>query len=153
MPLSERPEIDRWVISLLNTLIKDVDAALADYEPTKAARAINDFVGYILSNWYVRLNRKRFWGGEMTKDKLSAYQTLYSCLETIALLMAPVSPFFADKLYQDLTSVTKDNTKSVHLAFFPQADEAAIDKDLENRMYLAQVITSMTLALRRKANL
>ena len=153
VPLSERPEIDRWVISLLNTLIKDVDAALADYEPTKAARAINDFVGDNLSNWYVRLNRKRFWGGEMTKDKLSAYQTLYSCLETIALLMAPVSPFFADKLYQDLTSVTKDNTKSVHLAFFPQADEAAIDKDLENRMYLAQVITSMTLALRRKANL
>ena len=153
VPLCERQEIDRWIISLLNTLIKDVDAALADYEPTKAARAINDFVGDNLSNWYVRLNRKRFWGGEMTKDKLSAYQTLYSCLETISLLMAPVSPFFADKLYQDLTSVTKNNSKSVHLAFFPQADEAAIDKDLENRMYLAQVITSMTLALRRKANL
>lgn len=153
VPLSERPEIDRWIISLLNTLIKDVDAALADYEPTKAARAINDFVGDNLSNWYVRLNRKRFWGGEMTKDKLSAYQTLYTCLETIALLMAPVSPFFADKLYLDLTSVTEGNEKSVHLAKFPTADEKAIDKVLENRMHIAQEITSMTLALRRKANL
>lgn len=153
VPLSERPEIDRWIISLLNTLIKDVDAALADYEPTKAARAINEFVGDNLSNWYVRLNRKRFWGGEMTKDKLSAYQTLYTCLETIALLMAPVSPFFADKLYLDLTSVTKGNETSVHLAKFPVADEKAIDKVLENRMHIAQEITSMTLALRRKANL
>lgn len=153
VPLSERPEIDRWIISLLNTLIKDVDAALTDYEPTKAARAINDFVGDNLSNWYVRLNRKRFWGGEMTKDKLSAYQTLYTCLETIALLMAPVSPFFADKLYLDLTSVTEGNEKSVHLAKFPTADEKAIDKVLENRMHIAQEITSMTLALRRKANL
>ncbi len=153
IPLNERPEIDRWIISLLNTLIKDVDAALADYEPTKAARAINEFVGDNLSNWYVRLNRKRFWGGEMTKDKLSAYQTLYTCLETIALLMAPVSPFYADKLYLDLTSVVRNNETSVHLAKFPVADEAAIDKVLENRMHIAQEITSMTLALRRKANL
>ncbi len=153
IPVAQRPEIDRWVISLLNTLVKDVDEALADYEPTKAARAINDFVNDNLSNWYVRLNRKRFWGGEMNEDKLSAYQTLYTCLETVAMLMAPISPFIADKLYLDLTSVAQDSTQSVHLALFPQVDEDAIDKDLEERMKIAQDITSMVLALRRKVNI
>ena len=146
--LENRPEIDRWIISLLNTLVKDVDEALNDYEPTKAARAINDFVNDNLSNWYVRLNRKRFWGGEMNEDKLSAYQTLYTCLETIAKLIAPISPFYADKLYQDLTG-----NSSVHLALFPEVNESAIDKALENRMNIAQVITSMVLSLRRKVNI
>ncbi len=150
---SKRPEIDRWIISLLNTLIKDVDNALNDYEPTKAARAINDFVNDNLSNWYVRLNRKRFWGGEMNEDKLSAYQTLYLCLETISLLMAPISPFYADKLYTDLTSATKNNDKSVHLANFPIVDDNLIDKQLEARMKIAQDITSMVLSLRRKVNI
>ncbi len=146
--LENRPEIDRWIISLLNTLVKDVDEALNDYEPTKAARAINDFVNDNLSNWYVRLNRKRFWGGEMNEDKLSAYQTLYTCLETIAKLIAPISPFYADKLYQDLAG-----NGSVHLALFPEVNEEAIDKALENRMNIAQVITSMVLSLRRKVNI
>ena len=146
--LENRPEIDRWIISLLNTLVKDVDEALNDYEPTKAARAINDFVNDNLSNWYVRLNRKRFWGGEMNEDKLSAYQTLYTCLETIAKLIAPISPFYADKLYQDLAGIG-----SVHLALFPEVNENAIDKALENRMNIAQVITSMVLSLRRKVNI
>ena len=149
----ERPEIDRWILSLLNTLIKEVEADLDDYEPTKAARAISEFVCDNLSNWYVRLNRSRFWRGDMTADKLSAFQTLYKCLETVALLMAPVSPFFADRLYTDLTSVTKGTRKSVHLARFPQADESIVDKILEKDMKLAQEVTSMTLALRRKANL
>lgn len=144
----KRPEIDRWIISLLNTLVKDVDEALNDYEPTKAARAINDFVNDNLSNWYVRLNRKRFWGGEMNEDKLSAYQTLHTCLVTIAKLIAPISPFYADKLYRDLTG-----DGSVHLTLFPQVNEAAIDKALENRMNIAQVITSMVLSLRRKVNI
>ncbi|MBR5332213.1 MAG: isoleucine--tRNA ligase [Muribaculaceae bacterium] len=146
--LEKRPEIDRWIISLLNTLVKDVDEALNDYEPTKAARAINDFVNDNLSNWYVRLNRKRFWGGEMNEDKLSAYQTLYTCLETIAKIIAPISPFYADKLYQDLAGAG-----SVHLALFPEVNENAIDKTLENRMNIAQVITSMVLSLRRKVNI
>ena len=153
IPLSQRPEIDRWIVSLLNSLIKNVDKALDDYEPTKAARAINEFVNDHLSNWYVRLNRKRFWGKEMDQDKLAAYQTLYTCLETVALLIAPIAPFFADRLYADLTSVTRGNTKSVHLMLLPEPDEAAIDSDLENRMHLAQQITSMVLSLRRKANL
>lgn len=151
VPLAERPEIDRWILSLLNTLIREVDEALDDYEPTKAARAINDFVNDNLSNWYVRLNRKRFWGGQMDVDKLSAYQTLYTCLETVALLMAPISPFFADRLYTDLTSVTKGSTESVHLALFPEAGER--DENLEARMKLAQEITSMVLSLRRKVNI
>ncbi|MDE7444049.1 MAG: class I tRNA ligase family protein, partial [Muribaculaceae bacterium] len=153
IPLAERPEIDRWIISLLNSLIKDVEAALDDYEPTRAARAISDFVQDNLSNWYVRLNRKRFWGGDMTTDKLSAYQTLYQCLETVALLMAPIAPFYADMLYLDLVSVTKGDKApaSVHLALLPEIDEAAIDKVLEERMAIAQQITSMVLALRRKA--
>lgn len=150
VPLESRPEIDRWIISLLNTLIKEVDEDLADYEPTKAARAINDFVNDNLSNWYVRLNRKRFWGGEMTEDKLSAYQTLYSCLKTIAMLIAPISPFYADKLYRDLN---QDADKSVHIASFPVADESVIDHSLEERMHLAQEITSMVLSLRRKVNI
>ncbi len=150
VPLERRPEIDRWIISLLNTLIKEVDEDLADYEPTKAARAINDFVNDNLSNWYVRLNRKRFWGGEMTEDKLSAYQTLYSCLKTIAMLIAPISPFYADKLYRDLN---QDADKSVHIASFPVADESVIDHSLEERMHLAQEITSMVLSLRRKVNI
>ncbi len=153
VPVAERPEIDRWILSLLNTLIADVDEALADYEPTRAARAINEFVNDNLSNWYVRLNRKRFWGGEMTTDKLAAYQTLYTCLETLALLIAPISPFFADRLYGDLTKVSRDNEESVHLAMFPKADEALIDKDLEARMATAQTITSLVLSLRRKANI
>ncbi|WP_300917047.1 isoleucine--tRNA ligase [uncultured Muribaculum sp.] len=151
VPVAERPEIDRWILSLLNTLIREVESALDDYEPTKAARAINDFVNDNLSNWYVRLNRKRFWGGEMDKDKLAAYQTLYTCLETVALLIAPISPFFADRLYTDLTSVTKDSVSSVHLAMFPVAGES--DADLEERMKLAQDVTSMVLALRRKVNI
>lgn len=153
VPFAERPEIDRWIISLLNSLILEVNKQLEDYEPTKAARAISDFVGDNLSNWYVRLNRKRFWGGEMNNDKLSAYQTLYTCLETVALLIAPISPFFADQLYRDLTSVTEGNNKSVHLAKFPEADESVINKDLEEQMQVAQDVTSMVLALRRKANL
>lgn len=152
VPLAERPEIDRWILSLLNTLVKDVTADLDDYEPTKAARAISAFVGDNLSNWYVRLNRKRFWGGTMNADKLAAYQTLYTCLKTVALLMAPFAPFYADRLYNDLTALG-DEYNSVHLALFPTADEAAIDPALERRMALAQIITSNVLALRRKVNI
>lgn len=153
VPLAERPEIDRWIISLLNTLVRTVDEALADYEPTKAARAINDFVNDNLSNWYVRLNRKRFWGGGMNPDKLAAYQTLYQCLSTVARLMAPFSPFYSDMLYRDLTAGIAGAAPSVHLALFPEVDEAAVDADLERRMATAQTITSMVLALRRKVNI
>ena len=154
IPVAERPEIDRWIISLLNTLIKEVDECYESYEPTKAGRAISDFVNDNLSNWYVRLNRKRFWGGEMTPDKRSAYQTLYYCLETVAKLMAPISPFYADKLYCDLvSSVNGNNPESVHLADFPESDKSVIDKDLEERMQIAQDISSMVLALRRKVNI
>lgn len=155
LPVNERPEIDRWIISLLNTLVKDVDEALDDYEPTKAARAINTFVNDNLSNWYVRLNRKRFWGGEMNADKLAAFQTLHTCLTTVAQLMAPFAPFFADKLYQDLTapSANKNEVDSVHVSFFPKPDESVIDKALQHRMNLAQIITSMVLSLRRKVNI
>lgn len=155
VPLSERPEIDRWIISKLNSLILTVDESLEDYEPTKAARAINDFVLYNLSNWYVRLNRKRFWGGGMSTDKLAAYQTLYTCLLTIARLVAPISPFYADKLYRDLTySDGKPvNAASVHLDLYPVADKAAIDSELEQRMDTAQKLTSMVLSLRRKVNI
>ena len=154
VPVSERPEIDRWILSELNSLIKGVDDSLNEYEPTRAGRMIDTFVNDNLSNWYVRLNRKRFWGKEMSKDKLSAYQTLYTCLETVAKLLAPFSPFFADRLYLDLVSVTgRDQTVSVHLSRFPVADESMIDKELEARMQLAQKVTSMVLALRRKANL
>ncbi len=154
IPVSERPEIDRCVISLLNTLVKDVDEYYNTYEPTKAGRAISDFVNDNLSNWYVRLNRKRFWGGEMTKDKLSAYQTLYTCLETIAKLMAPISPFYADKLFCDLIVVTEhEKVASVHLSDFPTYDASVVDKNLEERMQIAQDISSAVLALRRKTNI
>ncbi len=153
IPVSERPEIDQWIISLLNSLIKEVDEHYNNYEPTRAGRAISDFVNDNLSNWYVRLNRKRFWGGNMNSDKLSAYQTLYTCLETIASLMAPISPFFADKLYCDLTAATGRDDKSVHLSLFPVYNETLINKDLEQRMKIAQDMTSMILALRRKVNI
>lgn len=154
MPVSERPEIDRWILSELNSLIKGVDNALADYEPTKAGRLIDTFVNDDLSNWYVRLNRKRFWGKEMSKDKLSAYETLYTCLETVAKLLAPFSPFFADQLYMDLIHATgRSGALSVHLAKFPVADESQMDEDLQARMKMAQKITSMVLALRRKVNI
>ena len=149
VPMSERPEIDRWIISLLNTLIKRVTASLDDYDPTPAARAISDFVNENLSNWYVRLNRKRFWGGEMTTDKLAAYQTLYQCLKTVALLSAPFAPFISDKLYRDLTG----EGVSVHLASFPECDDCLIDASLEARMDIAQRVSSMVLALRRKVNI
>ncbi len=153
IPVNERPEIDQWIISLLNSLIKEVDEHYNNYEPTRAGRAISDFVNDNLSNWYVRLNRKRFWGGSMNNDKLSAYQTLYTCLETIASLMAPISPFFADKLYSDLTVATGRDDKSVHLSLFPACNEALINKELEERMKIAQDMTSMILALRRKVNI
>ncbi len=150
----KRPEIDRWILSLLNSLIKEVDADLNDYEPTRAGRAIQDFVDDNLSNWYVRLNRRRFWGGGMTEDKLSAYQTLYTCLETVAKLMAPISPFYSDKLFRDLVSVTgRENVESVHLSEFPVAKEEYINKSLEEKMQIAQSISSMVLALRRKVNI
>ena len=154
VPMNERPEIDRWILSLLNTLIKNVDACFTDYEPTKAGRLITDFVNDNLSNWYVRLNRKRFWGSAMSTDKLSAYQTLYTCLETVAKLMAPIAPFYADRLYMDLIGVTgRDQVVSVHLAKFPVADESLINAELEARMQMAQDVTSMVLALRRKVNI
>ena len=154
VPMNERPEIDRWILSLLNTLIKNVDACFTDYEPTKAGRLITDFVNDNLSNWYVRLNRKRFWGSAMSTDKLSAYQTLYTCLKTVAKLMAPIAPFYADRLYMDLIGVTgRDQVVSVHLAKFPVADESLINAELEARMQMAQDVTSMVLALRRKVNI
>ncbi|MFV0272989.1 MAG: isoleucine--tRNA ligase [Macellibacteroides fermentans] len=154
VPMEERPEIDRWILSLLNSLVKDVDGFYDTYEPTRAGRAISDFVNDNLSNWYVRLNRRRFWGGGMTTDKLSAYQTLYICLETVAKLMAPIAPFYADQLFTDLIAVTgRDKSESVHLADFPVCNEAWVDKDLEERMQLAQSISSMVLALRRKVNI
>ena len=154
VPLNERPEIDRWILSLLNTLVKDVDGFYDTYEPTRAGRAISEFVNDNLSNWFVRLNRRRFWGGGMTTDKLSAYQTLYTCLETIAKLMAPIAPFYADQLFCDLIAVTgRETVESVHLSDFPKYDEALIDKDLEERMKMAQDVSSMVLALRRKVNI
>ena len=149
VPIAERPEIDRWILSLLNTLTLQVTEALDDYEPTRAARLIGEFVGDNLSNWYVRLNRKRFWGGGMTNDKLAAYQTLYTCLRTLSLLIAPFAPFYADRLYRDLTG----SANSVHLDRFPVAETSIIDPELEQRQKLAQDITSMALALRRKVNI
>ncbi len=150
----ERPEIDRWILSLLNSLVKNVDGFLDTYEPTRAGRAISDFVNDNLSNWYVRLNRRRFWGGGMTTDKLSAYQTLYTCLETIAKLMAPIAPFYADQLFGDLIAATgREEVESVHLSEFPVCNEALIDKNLEERMQMAQDVSSMVLALRRKVNI
>ena len=153
IPVEKRPEIDRWIISLLNSLIREVDEQFAAYEPTRAGRAIADFVNDNLSNWYVRLNRKRFWGGSMTEDKLSAYQTLYICLETVAKLMAPIAPFYADRLYTDLTTATGRDNRSVHLTDFPVSCDKYIDKALEERMQIAQTMTSMVLALRRKVNI
>ena len=154
VPLNERPEIDRWILSALHSLIKGVDKELGNYDPTRAGRLIDNFVNDDLSNWYVRLNRKRFWGKEMSKDKLSAYQTLYTCLESVAKLLAPFAPFFSDQLYLDLTKATgRGGEQSVHLAKYPEADESFIDSDLEIRMGMAQKITSMVLALRRKVNI
>ncbi len=151
VPLNERAEIDRWILSELNSLIKKVDEAYNDYEPTKATRAINSFVQDHLSNWYVRLCRRRFWKGEYAQDKISAYQTLYTCMLTIAKLSAPVAPFFMDRLYKDLIATTqKEDFESVHLAEFPKFDEAIIDKALENKMEEAQIITSLVLSLRAK---
>lgn len=148
--MPERPEIDRWIISLLNTLVKQVTDSLENYDPTPAARAISDFVNENLSNWYVRLNRKRFWGGGMTADKLAAYQTLYTCLKTVTLLAAPFAPFITDRIYRDLTHGTAG---SVHLADFPTYDTSLVDEELERRMELAQRASSMVLALRRKVNI
>lgn len=153
--VSARPEIDRWILSLLHSLVAEVTADLDDYEPTRAARAIDEFVNDHLSNWYVRLNRRRFWAGEMDSDKLAAYQTLYECLKTVSLLMAPFAPFYSDRMYGDLVAPTlePDGYASVHLADFPVSDSALIDKDLEERMSMAQQVTSAVLALRRKVNL
>ncbi|MEL0455517.1 isoleucine--tRNA ligase [Flavobacteriaceae bacterium SZ-1-7] len=149
--INERPEIDRWILSELNTLIKKVDAFYADYEPTKAARAISDFTQDYLSNWFVRLSRRRYWKGDYQQDKISAYQTLYQCMETIAKLGAPIAPFFMDRLYLDLNSVTKkENFESVHLADFPVYNEAIVDKPLERKMESAQTISSLVLSLRAK---
>lgn len=150
VPVAERPEIDRWIISLLNTLVKTVTESLENYDPTPAARAISDFVNENLSNWYVRLNRKRFWGGGMTRDKLAAYQTLYTCLKTVTLLAAPFAPFITDRIFRDLTF---NGEGSVHLAEFPVYDPALVDGELERRMELAQRASSMVLALRRKVNI
>lgn len=150
-PLSERPEIDRWILSELHSLIKKVDEAYADYEPTRATRAISDYVQENLSNWYVRLSRRRFWKGDYQKDKISAYQTLYTCLATVAKLSAPVAPFFMDRLYKDLTQTTKNETfESVHLADFPIYDAAMVDTELESKMQKAQTISSLVLSIRQK---
>ncbi|MRX62983.1 isoleucine--tRNA ligase [Maribacter luteus] len=149
--LNERPEIDRWILSELHTLIKKVDEAYTDYEPTRAARAISDYVQENLSNWYVRLCRRRFWKGEYEKDKISAYQTLYTCLVTVAKLSAPIAPFFMDRLYKDLTNTTvKDSFESVHLSHFPECDPAVIDEELQSKMAKAQTISSLVLSIRQK---
>lgn len=151
--VENRPEIDRWILSELNLLIKEVKAFYEDYEPTRVARAINTFVNDNLSNWYVRLCRRRFWKGDYTEDKISAYQTLYTCLETVAKLSAPIAPFFMDQLYQDLNKVTgKESAESIHLTDFPVADESLIDEDLVEKTHLAQSITSMVFSLRKKEN-
>jgi isoleucyl-tRNA synthetase len=152
--LSQRPEIDRWILSLLNTLTQEVDGYFADFEPTKAARAIQDFVDAHLSNWYVRLSRRRFWKSDNSTDKVSAYQTLYTCLVNIAKLMSPIAPFFAERLYNDLNTATgKEAFESVHLANFPDYDAGLVDKQLEERMQLAQDISSLTLSLRKKVGI
>ncbi len=151
IPLKERPEIDQWILSELHTLIKTVDEAYADYEPTRATRAISEYVQENLSNWYVRLSRRRFWKGDYQTDKISAYQTLYTCLETVAKLSAPVSPFFMERLYKDLTSAThKENFESVHLADFPVYDASIVNKELESKMAKAQTISSLVLSIRQK---
>ena len=154
IPFAKRPEIDRWILSELNTLVKHCQENYIDYEPTKVGREIQDFTDAYLSNWYVRLCRRRFWKGEYSEDKISAYQTLYTCLETIAKIASPIAPFFMDKLYQDLNRVTgKEAFESVHLADYPEVHEELIDKELEERMQLAQQFSSMVLALRKKTNL
>ncbi len=154
IPVKERPEIDQWILSALNTLIKSVQLSMDDYEPTQAGRAIEDFVDAQLSNWYVRLCRRRFWKGEYENDKISAYQTLYTCLETLTGLMAPIAPFFADWLFNNLNAVTnRFNYESVHHIDFPKADESMIDTDLEKRMLLAQDASSLILSLRKKVNI
>ncbi len=151
IPLAERPEIDRWILSELHTLIKNVDASYNDYEPTKATRAISNFVQEYLSNWFVRLSRRRYWKGDYQKDKISAYQTLYTCMVTVAKLGAPVAPFFMDRLYKDLVAGTgKESFESVHLAHFPEYDESYVDKALEHKMQNAQIISSLVLSLRQK---
>ncbi len=151
IPVAERPVMDRWILSELNTLVRNMRECLDDYEPTKAGRLVTDFVNDYLSNWYVRLTKDRYWGCAMDEDKLAAYQTLYTCLETISLLMAPIAPFYADRLFRDLNAVTgRIKSDSVHLARFPQCDASIVDKELETRMELAQKITSMTLALRKR---
>lgn len=154
IPVNERPEIDRWIISLLNSLIREVGKCYNDYDLTRAGRAIQDFVTENLSNWYVRLNRKRYWGGEYDRDKLAAYQTLYVCLETVSRLAAPVAPFYMDRLFTDLNGITgRHREDSVHLVLFPEYDESLIDKELEERMDIAQKISSMILGLRRKVSI
>ena len=154
LPIAERPEIDRWILSELNSLILNVDDAYKSYEPTRAGRAIAEFVDAHLSNWYVRLSRRRFWRSDDDKDKLSAYQTLYTCLETVARLSSPIAPFFSEQLYRDLNNATGHNqAESVHLTDFPVANQALIDKSLEERMEAAQLISSLTLSLRKKANI
>jgi len=154
VPMERRPEIDRWIISLLNTLIKEVTERYDDYDLTPAGRAISDFVTENLSNWYVRLNRKRYWGGGLDEDKLSAYQTLYTCLETVSILASPIIPFFTDRIFTDLNSVSgKSGEDSVHLVAFPSYDKKLIDKVLEERMEIAQKMSSMILALRRRVNI
>src|SRR5690606_1333796 len=151
VPMEQRPEIDRWIISELNTLIENVDGYYNDYEPTKAARAISDFVTENLSNWYVRLCRRRFWKGEYGPDKIAAYQTLYTCLLNVAKLSAPIAPFFMDKLYRDLTTATGTEAfSSVHLSEFPRSVKNFVDKSLESRMEKAQTISSLVLSLRKK---
>jgi isoleucyl-tRNA synthetase len=154
IPVIKRPEIDRWIISLLNSLVKEVGKCYEDYDLTRAGRAIQDFVTENLSNWYVRLNRKRYWGGDYDEDKLAAYQTLYSCIETVSILAAPIAPFYMDQLFRDLNMTTgKRSEESVHLELFPGYDETLIDKDLEERMEIAQKISSMVLGLRRKVSI
>lgn len=154
VPFEDRPDFDRWLLSELNSLVKDVDASLANYEPTPAGRLIQNFVIDKLSNWYIRLNKKRFWGGGMTTDKLSAYQTLYICLDTLSRIVAPLSPFYADQLFRDLNNVTgKDSAISVHLAKYPEVKEEWIDKELENAMQVAMQVTSMVLSLRKKVKI
>ena len=153
VPMSERPEMDRWIISCLNSLVREVESCYEDYEPTRAGRLIQSFVVDNVSNWFVRLSRKRFWGSAMSTDKLSAYQTLYTCLETVAKLMAPIAPYFADRLYRDLCEATGRDNKSVHLSKFPVADETCIDREKELCMQLAQQVTSMVLSLRKKEDI
>ena len=154
IPVEKRPEIDRWILSELNSLIRDVTASLEEYDPTPAARRIDAFVNENLSNWYVRLNRKRFWGGSMNEDKLAAYQTLYTCLETVAMLAAPIAPFITDRIFCDLNAASGRHTESsVHLAEYPKCNEALINRELEARTALSQQVSSMVLALRRKVNI